>query len=114
MYPVVIGTTIPEPAKEAIAVVPATKEWWAIKKFDMRNPGRDLLVLFKHDFVNEQAIGKEIKYLNNILQRTETPLQFCKAHELVDRNYITAGVSKILKAIGKAELKPFCFLINKN
>ena len=80
----------------------------------MRNPGRDLFVLFKHDFPNEQAIDKEVKYLNHILQQTETSLQFCKAHELVDRNYITSAMSKILKAIRRMELKPFRFLINKN
>ena len=80
----------------------------------MRNPGRDLLVLFKHDFANEQAIDKEIRYLNQILHQTETLFQFCKAHELVDRNYITPAVSKILKAIQRMELKPFRFLINKN
>ena len=80
----------------------------------MRNPGRDLLVLFKHDFANEKAIDKEVKHLNQILQQTETSLQFYQAHELVDRNYITAAIHKILKAISQVELKPFCFLINKN
>jgi hypothetical protein len=112
--PAVIGITIPEPAKEVIAVVPATKEWSVIKKWGMRNPGRDLLVLFKHDFSKEQFIDKEIKYLNHILQQTETSLQFYKAHELVDRNYITTSFSKIVKAIRRMELKPFRFLINKN
>lgn len=80
----------------------------------MRNPGRDLLVLIKHDFTSEQAIDREIKYLNRILQQTENSLQFYKAHELVNRNYITSAVSKIAKAIRRAELKPFHFLINKN
>lgn len=80
----------------------------------MMNPGRDLLVLFKHDFIDEQAVDREIKYLNRILQRTKNSLQFYKSHELVDRNYITAVLSKIIKAIRRTELKPFCFLINKN
>ena len=80
----------------------------------MKNADRDLLVLFKHDLVNEQAIDREVRYLNQILQETETSLQFCLAHELVDRNYITSAVHKILKTIRRMELKPFRFLINKN
>ena len=81
---------------------------------DMMNPGRDLLVLFKHDFIDKQAVDIEIRHLNQILQQTENSLQFYNAHELVDRNYITTAISKIIKAICRAELKPFRFLINKN
>ena len=76
----------------------------------MKNPGRDLLVLLKQDFLNK----RELESLNEILQITESSYQFCKAHEFVDRNYITSKSSTILKAIRFVELKPFRFLINKN
>ena len=80
----------------------------------MKNPGRDLLVLMKHDFINEHAIDREVESLNRILQQIETPHQFCIAHELVDRNYITSSVRRLLDVIHCIELKPFRFLINKN
>ena len=112
--PVVIGITIPGPAKEVIVDVPVIKEWWAIKIETMKNPGRDLLVMLKHNYLNQQSIQEEVKILNVILHQAESPHQFCKAHELVDRNYITTSVSKILKTIRKVELRPFRFLINKN
>lgn len=79
----------------------------------MKNPDRDLLVL-KYHFMNEEVIEQEVECLNEILQQTESPCQFCLAHELVDRNYISSKAEKILKTIRFAELKPFRFLINKN
>ena len=80
----------------------------------MKNHDRDLLVLLKNEFMTEQAIEHEVEYLNEILPETESPRQFCIAHELVDRNYITSKPGKIFKAIRYTELKPFRFLINKN
>ena len=80
----------------------------------MKTPSRDILVLLKSEFANEQAIEHEVKRINHILIRTESPEQFCTAHELVTRQRITSRPKKILKAIRFAELKPFYFLINKN
>ena len=80
----------------------------------MNNAGRDLLVLLKQDFMNKQAVEREVESLNAILRKSESSYQFCKAHEFVDRNYITSKTSTILKAIRFVELKPFRFLINKN
>ena len=80
----------------------------------MKFPERDLLVLLRNDFMSEQAIAQEMEQLNEILQATESPDQFCTSHELVDRNHITSKPSKILKAIRYTELKPFRFLICKN
>jgi hypothetical protein len=80
----------------------------------MRTPKRDILVLLKNEFMSEQAIEQEVECINKILRQTESPDQFCKAHELVDRNRITSKFHKILNAIRTAELKAFRFLINKN
>jgi hypothetical protein len=80
----------------------------------MKTPTRDLLVLLKNDFMSQQAIDEQVECLNDILLRTESDAQFCIAHELVDRNRITAKPAKILKAVRHVELKPFRFLINKN
>jgi hypothetical protein len=80
----------------------------------MKMPNRDLLVLLKSEFMSQRAIEQEVEYLNDLLRTTESDEQFCKAHELVDRNRITSNPKKILKAIRYTELKQFRFLINKN
>lgn len=80
----------------------------------MKMPNRDLLVLLKSEFMSQQAIEQEVEYLNDLLRSTESDEQFCRAHELVDRNRITPKPKRILNAIRYTELKPFRFLINKN
>jgi hypothetical protein len=80
----------------------------------MKTPTRDLLVLLKNEFMSQQAIDEQVECLNDMLLGAESDKQFCIAHELVDRNRITAKPSKILKAIPFVELRPFRFLINKN
>lgn len=80
----------------------------------MKMPNRDLLVLLKSEFMSQKAIEHEVECLNDMLRATECDDQFCKAHELVDRNRITCNPKRILKAIRYTELKQFRFLINKN
>jgi len=80
----------------------------------MKTPDRDLLVLLKNEFMSQQAIEQAVEQLNEILHRTEHPHEFCKAHELVRRNYITQKTSQLLTAIRQIHLKPFWFLISKN
>ena len=80
----------------------------------MKRPQHDLIVLLKDDFLSETAMAQQLEYLNAILRITESPEQFCTAHELVNRNKITSQPAKILKAVRTTELKPFRFLINKN
>ena len=76
----------------------------------MKNKGRNLLVLF-----NKKIIANlEADCLNQILVFTESPEQFCIAHELVDRNQITSKKRRILKVSEHSQLKAFRFLINKN
>jgi hypothetical protein len=85
-----------------------------LKAAIMKIPNRDLLVLLKNEFSSEQAIEHEVRLINHILVKAESPEQFCIAHELVTRHRITSKPKKILQAIRVAELKPFRFLINKN
>jgi hypothetical protein len=80
----------------------------------MKTPNRDLLVLLKNEFASQRAIEQEVESINHILVRAESLEQFCRAHELVDRNRITSRAKRILRAARYAELKPFRFLINKN
>jgi hypothetical protein len=80
----------------------------------MKTNDRDLLVLLKNEFMSQQAIEKEVEYLNSILLNTEQPGELCRAHELVQRNQITQKSQKILSALSQPELKTFWFLIGKN
>mgnify|MGYP006872463585 FL=1 len=75
---------------------------------------RDILVASRHVSMDEQILEKEIEILHSLLQQTETPESFCRAHELVNRNRITSKASLILKETRYHRLKPFRFLINKN
>ena len=77
-------------------------------------PDRDLLVLFKNEFMSQQAIDQEVDSLNKILRRTDLPQEFCKAHELVRRNRITQKAENLLQAFHQPLLKPFWFLISRN
>lgn len=81
---------------------------------NMYTPGRDLLVLLKNEFISEQAIEDQVRSIHQMLVQTESPEQFCAAHELATRNRITHAPRKILKAIRYAELPAFHFLINRN
>lgn len=80
----------------------------------MKNLGRNILLLFKDEFMSEQAIEQEVAYLNEILSVTDTVERFCNANELVDRNRITSNRKKILKEANHLRLRPFRFFINKN
>lgn len=80
----------------------------------MTNRNRDLLLLMKTHSVSSEAFEKHVEALHNVLLRAEGPDAFCAAHELATRTRITRKRSKILQAIGRAELKPFQFLIPRN
>jgi hypothetical protein len=80
----------------------------------MSSPKRDILVVVKNQFISDEAIEQEMEYLHSLLRETESPQQFCIAHELVDRNRITQKWDKILNESRQYYLRPFRFLINKN
>ncbi|MBM3416563.1 MAG: hypothetical protein FJY20_08965 [Bacteroidetes bacterium] len=76
----------------------------------MKSSNRDILVLLKSQTITDGDLQK----LHNILHTIESPEQFCKAHELVNRNRITSAPSKILREARHYFLRPFRFLINRN
>jgi hypothetical protein len=80
----------------------------------MSNYNRNLLVVIKDHFLNERAIEKQMDCLNELLAHVEGPEEFCLAHELVNRNFITRKREKILNESRHFHLRPFRFLINKN
>ena len=80
----------------------------------MAKSNRNLLVLFNTELLDDRSIRHEQKLLAEILLILDSPEHFCRAHELVDRNRISADTRKIIKESGPLRLRPFRFLINKN
>ena len=75
------------------------------------NSERELVLLLKKAFLNEQALEKELTNLEELFQFTESEKIFCRTHELAQRNGITRRKISMSKIYAKKELKPFCFLI---
>jgi hypothetical protein len=82
----------------------------------MKTRNRDLLVLLKDEFRNEQAIEHELEKLNELLHGTETIENYCIAYEVIDLNTyrVYHHRKKIIQVFSQNKLKPFQFLCNKN
>ena len=80
----------------------------------MKNYDRDLLLLYKADWYNDDLLQHEVECLHKILLQVERNDIFCTANELATRYLITSKPKAILKAARHFKLKPFHFLINKN
>lgn len=82
----------------------------------MRAPNRDLLVLMKDEYMNEQAIEHEVEKLNEMLYDAESIDSFCVAHEVIDMNRykIVEKPHQIRNIIQKRDFKAFEFIFNKN
>ena len=80
----------------------------------MKNYDRDLLVLYKADWKNDDLLQHEVECLHRLLLQVENQDIFCTANELATRRGITNKKKNILKATKNLQLKPFYFLINKN
>lgn len=82
----------------------------------MNKFNRDLLVLFKEELMNPQAIEHEVELLHELLYCVEKIDNLIIAHEVINLNkYKIYNDEKIIKAtLRQQELKPFIFLNNKN
>ena len=80
----------------------------------MKNYDRDLLVLYKADWKNDDLLQHEVECLHKLLLQVENKDIFCSVNELSTRYGITNKKKSILKATKNLQLKPFNFLINKN
>jgi hypothetical protein len=82
----------------------------------MKTPNRDLLVLVKDEYLNNDEMEFELQQLNQLLLNFETLDNFCLAHEIFDLNRykIIHNARFIQKVIKQKELKPFEFICNKN
>jgi len=87
---------------------------WLLNKIEMNHKNREIVLLTQSGQKNEKALEKELENLDTVLRNAESPVIFCKTHELVNRNSITTNEAKLFNSFYKKELKPFRFLICKN
>ena len=82
----------------------------------MNKFNRDLLVLFKEELMNPQAIEHEVEMLHELLYSVERMDNLIVAHEVINVNkYKVISDKNIIRAtLRQNELKPFIFLNNKN
>ena len=82
----------------------------------MNKFNRDLLVLFKEELMNPQAIEHEVEMLHELLYSVERIDNLIVAHEVINLNkYKIISDSNVIRVtLRQSELKPFIFLNNKN
>jgi hypothetical protein len=82
----------------------------------MNKFNRDLLVLFKEELMNPQAIEHEVELLHELLYSVERMDNLIVAHEVINLNKykIISDKDVIRMTLRQNELKPFIFLNNKN
>lgn len=82
----------------------------------MNKFNRDLLVLFKEELMNPQAIEHEVEMLHELLYSVEKIDNVIIAHEVINLNkYKVYNDRKTIRdTISLKEPKPFIFLSNKN
>ena len=82
----------------------------------MKGIKRDIIILRKESFPNNQSLEKEVMLLNDMLQAIEKSENMAACFELVDLNRfrVISKSHQVSSAIRTAIQKPFEFLINKN
>ena len=97
--------------------VPVKKEWSGIKSIQVMKNKRDLLLLFKHDYVNQRSLDLELERLYEMLYDIHSyEKSLVQAYEVIDMNRykMLHKPHQILKIMSRGELKPFLFLSSKN
>jgi hypothetical protein len=82
----------------------------------MNKPNRDLLVMFKQELMDLQALEHEVGQLHELLFNVEKLDNLVAAHEAIDLNKykLIKNQVKLRLVIRQKELKPFVFLNCKN
>ena len=82
----------------------------------MNNTNRDLLVLFKQELKNPQAIEREVSWLHGLLYSVEKIENLVPSHELIDLNQykVIRRSIPVKNYLRSGKEKPFVFLNNKN
>lgn len=82
----------------------------------MSRSNRDLLVLFKHEPISQQAMEHEVEMLHELLYTVERSENIFITHELIDLNRykIINKPALIRDFFRQRKEKPFVFINNKN
>ena len=78
---------------------------------------RDLLLLFKHDYVNRRSMDLELEHLYEMLYDNHSyEKSLTQSYEVIDMNRyrILHKSHQVLRVMNRGELKPFIFLSSKN
>jgi len=78
---------------------------------------RDLLLLFKHDYVNRRSMDLELEHLYEMLYDIHSyEKSLTQSYEVIDMNRyrILHKSHQVLRVMNRGELKPFIFLSSKN
>lgn len=82
----------------------------------MNHANRDLLLLFKQELKNPQAIERQVSWLHDLLHSVEKMENLVPAHELIDVNQykIFKKPVAIRAYMRSGKTTAFVFLNNKN
>ena len=82
----------------------------------MNKDNRDLLVLFRHEFMSRRTIERQVTQLHELLYSVESLDNIVKSHEIIDLNkYTICKKPAVIKSfIRFSQNKAFVFLFNKN
>lgn len=78
---------------------------------------RDLLLLFKHDYVNQRSLDLELERLYEMLYDVHSyEKSLTHAYEVIDLNRyrVLHKPQQILRVVNRGDLRPFLFLSSKN
>ncbi len=80
----------------------------------MKKQSSDIIILVKEHQRDTLLYKQEVAGISRAVKHLSTQAEFCRTHELVNRNYITSKRSLLLRFLQENENLPFRFLINKN
>ncbi|MBK6625547.1 MAG: hypothetical protein IPG30_11440 [Chitinophagaceae bacterium] len=82
----------------------------------MNKDNRDLLVLFRNEFLTKRSMERQVTQLHKLLYSAESLDNFVKCHEIIDLNkYTVIRKHAVIRAFVRLPpTKAFVFLFNKN
>ena len=82
----------------------------------MNKDNRDLLVLFRNEFLSNHSMEQQVTQLHKLLYTVESLDNFVKCHEIIDLNkYTVIRKPAVIRAFVRLPpTKAFVFLFNKN
>lgn len=82
----------------------------------MKDMNRDLWLLCKQDYMTQSELDRQVDLLNTILYHTESWINFCTSHEILDinRRKIIRKPHLMQSILQDRKTKAFVFVNNLN